>query len=97
MKYEFEGKLWIYAGNAAWVFVTLPKDMGAEIKELFGFERPGFGSIRIKATIADTTWKTSIFPDKKSASYVLPLKAEVKKAASLSVGDTVKITLEIDA
>lgn len=96
MKYEFSAKLWIYEGNGAWVFVTLPKPIGAEIKELFGNERPGFGSIKIEAQIGETIWKTSIFPDKKSGSYVLPLKADVRKAAGLKVGDSAKVTLEID-
>lgn len=96
MKYEFSAKLWIYEGNGAWVFVTLPKPISAEIKELFGNDRTGFGSIRIEARIGTTSWKTSIFPDKKRASYVLPLKADVRKAAGLKVGDSAKITLEID-
>ena len=63
MKYSFRAELWLWQGQGAWHFITLPKDISAEIKEAFGTGRPGFGSIRVTATIKDHIWKTSIFPD----------------------------------
>lgn len=95
MKYEFKAEPWEYAGEAAWVFVTLPKAMGKEIKQLFGNDRPGFGSIRVGVSTGDVAWQTSIFPDKTSGSYVLPLKAAVRKQAKIAIGHPVKISLSI--
>jgi hypothetical protein len=51
--------------------------------------------VPVKATIGKTSWRTSIFPDSKSGSYVLPVKAGVRKKEKLEEGDTVALTLEV--
>ncbi len=95
MKYSFKAEVWLWEGQGAWHFVTLPQDISGEIKEVFGTNQSGFGSVRVKATINDYSWKTSIFPDKKSTSYLLPVKVEVRKKANISAGDQVKVGLQI--
>jgi hypothetical protein len=95
MKYEFSGKLWLYAGNGAWHFITVPKDISAEIKTIYGDGRPGWGSIRVTVSINRKVWETSIFPDKKSNAYLLPVKAEVRKSAGITEDDTVTVAVEL--
>lgn len=80
--YRFRAKVWLYTGDAAWHFLTLPKGIGSEVKTLFGHDR-GWGSLPVRVTIGKTTWKTSIFPDNKTNSYLLPLKAQVRKAEGI--------------
>jgi hypothetical protein len=60
--FEFASELWIYPGEGAWYFVTLPNDVADEIDDLVG-ERAGFGSVPVEVTIGASTWKTSLFPD----------------------------------
>lgn len=96
MKYSFKAELWLWQGEGAWHFVTLPKDISEEIKEAFGTGRPGFGSISVTATIKDNIWETSIFPDSKSGSYLLPVKAEIRKKADISAGDQVEVSLDLE-
>lgn len=91
--YEFKSRLWVYIG--AWQFISLPKDMSEEIKFIFGEHKKGFGSIRVKATIGNTDWNTSIFPDSKSKTYVLPIKASVRKDEDISEGDEVECSITI--
>lgn len=93
--YKFRAKLWLYDGSGAWVFVTLPKDCGEEIKMITADNRRGFGSVRVHATIGSETWKTSVFPDSKSGSYVLPVKKEVRKSTDSDVGDMVDIAVSL--
>jgi hypothetical protein len=50
--------------------------------------------VKVEATIDQVTWRTSVFP-LNSGGYLLPVKAEVRKRASLSVGDEVAVTLEL--
>jgi hypothetical protein len=88
-------KLWHYPGPAGWHFITLPKKRAYEIKQSFKGPRPGWGSIRVTATIGSTTWKTSLFPDAKSASYVLPVKSDVRAKEDLEEGDSVTLKLEL--
>ena len=42
-----------------------------------------------------TTWKTSIFPDKKSGTYLLPLKADVRRREGIGAGDRITSSLEV--
>ncbi|WP_230828567.1 DUF1905 domain-containing protein [Rhizobium sp. C4] len=57
----------------------------------------GWGMVKVRATIHETSVETSIFPDKNSASYLLPLKASVRKAARVAVGDIIRIRLDVIA
>lgn len=98
LTYRLRGKVWLYEGGAAggWHFVTLPKGPAKEIRMLLGGATGrGWGSVRVAATIGGTTWQTSIFPDKKAGSFLLPLKAEVRKAESIDAGDSIDFVLEI--
>jgi len=104
--YTLRADVWIYqmhtaSGRAreapgAWYFVKVPKKQSAEIKERFrrgkGVPR-GFGSIRVSVTVGGTTWHTSIFPDSKSGTYVLPIKAAVRKKEKIKNGDTIQLSL----
>ena len=57
--------------------------------------RKGFGSIKVTAEIAGHMWQTSVFPDSKSGSYLLPVKKSVRAAARISAGDEVEVRLSI--
>lgn len=94
---EFEAEIWKSEGAGGWHFVTVPPDLGFQIKAENGFGGPGWGMIKVRVTIKATSVETSIFPDKKSGSYLLPLKADVRKTARLAVGDTIRVRLEIIA
>lgn len=94
--FEFTAELWLYPGEAGWYFVTLPVDVADDIDEEVG-ERAGFGSIPVEVTVGSSTWKTSIFPDKASASFVLPVKKSVRIAQQLDAGSPVTVLLRHDA
>lgn len=80
---------------AGWHFITIPKDISDDINQNFGDRKRGWGSLPIIATIGKTSWKSSIFPDKKEGSYVLPIKKEIRKKETIQIGDTLKFMLEI--
>ncbi|HEY4473963.1 MAG TPA: DUF1905 domain-containing protein [Candidatus Paceibacterota bacterium] len=46
-----------------------------------------------KQRAATTVWNTSIFPDKKSGSYLLPLKAKIRKAENIADHASVSFVL----
>jgi len=94
---RFAAPLWIWDARRAdtWMFVSLPPERGDEIRDLAGGLRRGFGSLRVKVTIGASTWRTSIFPDKASGSYVLPIKRAVRRAEALDEGDTASIAVEL--
>lgn len=94
--FNVKAKVWLYPGMAGWQFVTIPKKQSKAITQTYGtMKKGGGGSLPVLVTIGKTTWKTSIFPDKKIGAYLLPLKVEVRKKAGVNVGDNVTIILEI--
>lgn len=94
--WHFTVELWKWQGNAAWHFVTLPFAVTDEIDELTHGRTNGFGSVRVKATVGRTTWVTSVFPDKGRESFILPVKAAVRKAEGLAAGSPVTVHLQLE-
>lgn len=92
--YSFNGELWLYDGDAAWYFITLPTGISKEIK-MVAPARRGFGSLRVAAKIGSASWKTSIFPDSKSGSYLLPVKKEIRAKNNLAAGDSAKVVISL--
>jgi hypothetical protein len=90
---NFKAKLWLYQGTAAWHFITVPKKESNILKESKDKIKRGWGSIPIKVTIGKTSWKTSVFPDKKSSYYLLPIKKEVRIKEDLYADETIAIKL----
>lgn len=91
--FTFRAKLWLYDGPAGWHFVTLPRSVGKKLSA--GLIRIGFGAIPVVASLGGVEWKTSVFPDAKSGSYLLPVKAGVRAKADVAAGDTVSVTVEL--
>lgn len=93
--YSFSAELWLYPGEAGWHFLTLPAEIADDLGEEAAAFRKGFGSVRVTAEIAGQSWQTSVFPDSKSGSYLLPVKKAVRMAARISAGDEVAVRLEV--
>jgi hypothetical protein len=94
-EFEFRAGLWLYPGEAGWHFVTVPPGVADDIDGQVG-ERAGFGSIPVIVTVGTSTWKTSLFPDKKAASFVLPVKKAVRQQEGIEAGFELWVRLRID-
>jgi hypothetical protein len=90
---EFSGPIWFWKGPAPWYFVTVPPEEGRELKAISGFVTYGWGVIPVTVRIGKTEWKTSLFP--KDGSYIVPIRANVRKAEKLKEGDEVTLHLEV--
>ncbi len=95
MTFELETELWEYPGNGAWYFLTLPLDIASDIRRLELTPKRGFGSVRVQAEIGKTQWDTSIFPDSKTGSYLLPVKKLVRASEGLLAGAAVQARITI--
>ncbi len=95
MAYEFRSRVWEHTKGASWHFVTLPEDVADEIEERTVHRQRGFGSVKVVVTIGATTWSTSLFPDTKAGSYVLPVKKPVRNAEKIEEGDEVEVSLVV--
>ncbi len=93
--YKIKSKVVPYPGMDAWFFAYVDKKQSAVIGEKHSKKKAGFGSIKVIAKIGKSSWKTSIFPDKHSGCYLLPLKQQIRQAEAIDAGDTVAISLTI--
>ena len=91
MNIEFDGKIWFWRGPAPWYFVTVPAEQCRALKAISGAVTYGWGMIPVHVRIGKTAWKTSLWP--KDGSYIVPIKASVRKTENLEEGDTVTIRL----
>lgn len=94
-QWKFSSKLWIWSGEGAWVFAGVPEKDTEVIRDMFGDQSRGFGSLPVQVRLGSTEWRTSIFYDSKRRQYLLPIKKDVRKKEDVSPGDVVEINLVI--
>jgi Domain of unknown function (DUF1905) len=94
MDVAFSGDIWFWKGPAPWYFVTVPDDECVELEAASRVVSYGWGMIPVTARIGKTQWKTSLFP--QDGRYLVPLKADVRRAEQLEVGATVSVRLTVD-
>ncbi|MFZ0531254.1 MAG: DUF1905 domain-containing protein [Propionicimonas sp.] len=93
-EYPFTATLWRWPSQEAWRFVTVPAELTEMVRLTSGPPR-GFGSVRVEVSVGATTWRTSVFPDAKSGTYLLPMKKAVRLAEGLEDGDPVNVILRV--
>ena len=92
--FTFTAEVFLWEANSAWHFIALPHDIADEIEDSPTL-RGGFGSVKVNVVIGSSEWSTSIFPDTKRKTFVLPLKKSIRAKETLTVGDRplVRLTL----
>ncbi len=97
--YEFSALLRLWksgASPASWHFVTVPKTVSEQIKQFASTQpKKWWWSVCVEVRIWFYTRQTSVFPDKASGCYLLPIKAQVRKALQIGVDDEVRVTLTV--
>jgi len=97
--FEFTAEVWRWDARKSdgWFFVSLPDDLADDIDAEFGHRAAGFGSLRVEVAIGTSRWQTSIFPDAKRRTYVLPVKQAVRTKEGLAGGSAATVTLTVIA
>ncbi len=95
IKYKFSAQPWQHASPGGWHFISFPKKLAKEIREAFKPEEEGWGRLKAMAKIGDSEWKTAIWFDTKMNTYLLPLKADIRKKEHLEIGEDVEVMIWI--
>lgn len=96
IKYEFTAKPWLYNdAPMSWYFISLPKKMTVEIRKNLKWQEEGWGRMKAKAKIGNSEWETSIWFDTKHDTYILPLKAVIRKKEKLEIDKELQATILI--
>jgi hypothetical protein len=83
----FEAEVVRFDGPGGWFVVFLPEEAAAEAR-FFG-RANALGAIAVELRIGTTTVRTCLFPDNKRRSYLLPLKAALRKREDLAEGSRI--------
>jgi hypothetical protein len=92
-EYSFKGKPFQYASTGGWVFVALPAKVSAQIRQKHKWDEEGWGRLKARARINSTEWKSAIWFDTKQNTYLLPLKAEIRKKENIEAGKTLRVSV----
>ncbi len=93
---SFTGELWKYGGDSSWWFIRLPIEDAEDIERFCSHRKRNFGSLRVTVTIGETSWQTSLFRDTKSNSYLLPVKAAVRKREVMVEHAMYEVTIVVE-
>jgi hypothetical protein len=93
--YQFSAKPWQHAPPAGWYFVSLPVRLANQVRKAHQQDEEGWGRLRALAKIGGSEWKTAIWYDSKAGTYLLPLKAEIRKKENVLTGKNVEVVLSI--
>lgn len=91
MELEFSALVIEWRGPAPFFYAVIPDREGAEISRIRKSVTYGWGVIPVEATIDGVRFETSLFP--REGTYLLPLKAVVRKQIGVTVGDTVQVEM----
>ena len=96
IKYAFSAKAYQYSSSeemCGWTFVSLPKELSKEIRDSFKHLEEGWGRMKVTAKLGGSEWQTAIWFDTKQDTYLLPLKAKIRKKENVAPGENVDILI----
>ncbi|EAR00989.1 hypothetical protein FB2170_09466 [Maribacter sp. HTCC2170] len=85
--------MWQHQSPGGWHFVSLPMDLANEIRKNIGWQEEGWGRLKAMAKIGDNKWQTAIWYDTKKRTYLLPIKAEIRKKEALKTESTINTVI----
>ena len=71
----------------------VPPEQAQDLKAASALLTYGWGMIPVDVQLGGSVWKTSLFP--KAGSYLVPIKAAVRRAHQLEAGERVTLRLEV--
>lgn len=94
MDLDLRGELIYWRGPAPFHFVPVPDEESAAIEAVSSMVSYGWGCIPVQVRIGRTDFRTSLFP--KDERYLVPVKAAVRRAEQLELGDDVTLRLHLE-
>ena len=76
-----------------WTFVSLPKEISRAMRENFRHLEEGWGRMKVTAKLGSSEWHTAIWFDTKQDTYLLPIKAKIRKQENVALGEALRIVI----
>lgn len=109
MRYKIRNKVWVWGGGekGSWHFLTVPPDVTERINKKYKEIKKGWGSLPVivyfkvenssysKKKVEIVKLATSIFPNKKDKTFLLPIKKKTRLEVGIQDGDIIDFELEV--
>ncbi len=89
-EYRVTEKIWRWPGAGGWHFVTIDKQIFAEIRASFGK-----GMVPVTVTLMEHVYNATLFPETKTETYLLAIKKKWRRELDLFEGDTIPLSFII--
>lgn len=89
---EFSGDVVEWRGPAPYYFVALPPE-AADLVDEVKADVVYWGVVPVRAWIGETAFTTAMFP--REETWFLPVKAAVRRAEAVELGDVVDVRLQV--
>jgi hypothetical protein len=95
VQFRFEGVVVYWRGPSPFFFAPIPAQHVEDLRQVSKAVSYGWGMIPVAAAIGDVVFKTALFP--KDETYLLPIKAAVRRKANITAGDSISVEMTIQA
>ena len=93
--YEVTSDVWRSEGAIDRYFVTLPRELAEEIRARFSGSHEAVGSLPVSVELGQSIWSTSLYADSDAASYVIPIRDDVRRRERVRDQQTVTLRFAI--
>lgn len=93
--YELTVEVMRRPGITGWHYIVLPPEVVDDIHARFEGSQRAFGALQVSVGIGSSEWTTSLYYDNDTKTYVLPVKADVRKYEGVAEGDSVTVRLAV--
>ena len=93
--FTFEAQVIYWRGPSPFFYAPIPLHQAADIRAMAKLVTYGWGMIPVDAVVGGVAFYTALFP--KDETYLLPLKAAVRKKASVTAGDVISVAMTLRA
>ncbi len=94
LRLGFETTVIYWRGPSPFFYAPVPPEPAAAIRRVSRGVSYGWGCIPVTASVGGVDFRTSLFP--KDGTYLVPLKAAVRRRTSITAGDVVRMGMTID-
>jgi hypothetical protein len=93
LKLSFATSIIEWRGPAPFFYAPIPAEHVDAVRHAAKLASYGWGVVPVEAVINGAKFSTSLFP--KDGGYLLPIKADARKRAGVTMGDTISVTMTI--
>jgi len=91
--FEFESEIVEWRGPSPFLFVAMPPEHAAELKEASKRLTFGWGCLSAVVRVGKSSSKTMLYP--RNGTYFVPIKVAIQRAEKVELGDVIRVNVDL--